>query len=97
VLHPHLEELGFITFVQDAPSGHLFLTPSPNGDVLGPLQGIKNRLAEFGRTVVSDKNGAPNHGCIASSQSALRLASSIAFWMLFRVSAHAMSRSNTAR
>jgi hypothetical protein len=30
--------------------------------VLGPLQGIKNRLAEFARDVVPDKGVAPNHG-----------------------------------
>jgi integrase len=62
VLHPHLDELGLIAFVKAAPPGHLFLTPSSNGDVLGPLQGVKNRLGEFVRTVVPDKNIAPNHG-----------------------------------
>lgn len=62
VLHPHVVELGFISFVQAAPPGHLFLTPSKTGDVLGPLQGVKNRLAEFVRKVVSDRNVAPNHG-----------------------------------
>jgi len=62
VLHPHLIELGFAAFVQAAPDGHLFLKPAANGDVLGPLQGIKNRLAEFVRTIVTDKNVAPNHG-----------------------------------
>jgi len=40
----------------------LFLTPSSSGDVLGPLQGVKNRIGEFVRTVVSDKNVAPSHG-----------------------------------
>lgn len=30
--------------------------------MLGPLQGLKNRLAEFVRGVVTDKNVAPNHG-----------------------------------
>jgi len=29
--------------------------------VAGPLQGVKNRIAEFVRTVVSDKNVAPSH------------------------------------
>jgi integrase len=62
VLHPHLIELGFIKFVQAAPSGHLFIRPSSKGDVLGPLQGLKNRLAEFARAVVPDRNVAPNHG-----------------------------------
>ena len=30
--------------------------------MLGPLQGVKNRLAEFARAVVQDPNVAPNHG-----------------------------------
>jgi len=30
--------------------------------VLGPLQILKNRLAEFARVIVSDPNVAPNHG-----------------------------------
>jgi integrase len=62
VLHPHLVELGFTAFVKGASPGHLFLTPSSSGDVSGPLQGVKNRIAEFVRTVVPDKNVAPNHG-----------------------------------
>lgn len=61
-LHPHLVELGFPAFVSSAPEGHLFLTPSDNGDVLGPLQGVKNRLAEFARELVPDPRVAPNHG-----------------------------------
>src|SRR6185295_1925754 len=42
--------------------GPLFLTPAATGDVLGPLQGLKNRLAEFARAVVSDPHVAPNYG-----------------------------------
>ncbi len=62
VLHEHLVELGFTAFVKGAAPGHLFITPSSSGDVSGPLQGVKNRIAEFVRTVVPDKNVAPNHG-----------------------------------
>lgn len=62
VLHPHLVELGFPAFVEAAPAGHLFLKPSKSGDVLGPLQGLKNRLAEFSRAIVKDPNVAPMHG-----------------------------------
>ena len=62
VLHPHLVALGFPAFVEAAPAGHLFLKPGKNGDVLGPLQGLKNRLAEFAREIVKDPNVAPNHG-----------------------------------
>jgi integrase len=61
VLHPHLIELGFGRFVAEAKSGHLFLRPAPDGDVLGPHQGLKNRLAEFAREVVPDLRVAPNH------------------------------------
>ncbi|WP_342714106.1 recombinase XerD [Bradyrhizobium sp. B039] len=66
VLHAHLIEMGFVEFVRAARPGHLFLRPSQDGDeqgrVLGPLQGVKNRLAEFARAVVPDKGVAPNHG-----------------------------------
>ncbi len=62
-LHPHLVELGFVQMVQGAAAGHLFLRPnSKTGDVLGPLQGVKNRLAEATREVVPDKSVSPNHG-----------------------------------
>jgi integrase len=62
VLHPHLVELGFPAFVANSPSGHLFLKLSRKGNVAGPLQALKNRLAEFSRALVPDKNVAPNHG-----------------------------------
>ncbi|MCX5513751.1 site-specific integrase [Kaistia algarum] len=61
-LHPHLVEQGFIDFVDRAEPGPLFLIPAKDGDVLGPLQGLKNRLAEFVRQVVADPRVAPNHG-----------------------------------
>jgi integrase len=62
VLHPHLIDLGFPAFLRAASPGHLFLKPAKDGDVLGPLQGLKNRLSEFVRTVVTDPNVAPMHG-----------------------------------
>lgn len=62
VLHQHLIDLGFIDFVRASPPGHLFVRPSKKGNVLGPLKGLTNRLAEFVRAVVPDKNVAPNHG-----------------------------------
>jgi integrase len=62
VAHPHLIELGFPEFATSAPAGHLFLKPSKSGDVLGPLQGLKNRLSEFVRGIVTDPNVAPMHG-----------------------------------
>ncbi len=30
--------------------------------MLGPLQGVKNRLTEFAREIVSDPNVQPTHG-----------------------------------
>jgi integrase len=60
-LHPHLLELGFKEFVEGSKRGHLFLRPTKDGDVLGPLQGLKNRLAEFSRSIVKDPNVVPNH------------------------------------
>lgn len=62
VIHPHLVEMGFVKFVKSAPGGHLFLRPADDGDVLGPLRGVKNRLAEFAREIVPDEGVAPNHG-----------------------------------
>jgi integrase len=62
VLHPHIVEQGFADFVAAAPVGHLFLKVGKEGDVRGPLRGLKNRLAEFARAIVTDPNVAPNHG-----------------------------------
>lgn len=62
VLHRQLVEQGFPAFVTAASAGHLFLTPARNGDILGLLQGLKNRLAEFARALVPDPGVAPNHG-----------------------------------
>jgi integrase len=61
-LHPHLVEQGFPDFARGAADGPLFLRTSDDGDVTGPLRGVKNRLAEFAREIVPDKNVAPNHG-----------------------------------
>lgn len=61
-VHAHLVEQGFPEFVASSPSGHLFLRPARDGTVLGPLRGLKNRLAEFARDIVPDRNVAPNHG-----------------------------------
>jgi site-specific recombinase XerD len=63
VLHSHLVEKGFPAFVADAKAGHLFITPNrKTNDVLGPLQGITNRLGEQARKIVSDPEVKPNHG-----------------------------------
>ena len=62
VLHAQLVELGFPAFAAAAPNGHLFLRPAKDGDVRGPWRGVKNRLAEFARSIVKDTHVAPNHG-----------------------------------
>ncbi|WP_245465000.1 MULTISPECIES: DUF6538 domain-containing protein [unclassified Mesorhizobium] len=61
-LHQQVIDLGFPAFVQEATSGHLFLNVDSSENVRGALRGLKNRLAEFGRTFVPDPNVAPNHG-----------------------------------
>jgi len=61
-LHPHLIELGFADMVAKRPDGHLFISVNgTTGDILGPVQGVKNRVTEFVRQVVPDKRIAPNH------------------------------------
>lgn len=62
VVHPQIVALGFAEFVQASDDGYLFLNPATDGSVLGPLQGLKNRLAEFARVTVTDPGVAPNHG-----------------------------------
>lgn len=62
VLHQHLVDEGFVQFVKDAAAGHLFLKVGNEGEVRGPLRGLKNRLAEFARVQVPDERVMPNHG-----------------------------------
>ncbi|WP_152047171.1 DUF6538 domain-containing protein [Aureimonas psammosilenae] len=62
VLHPQLIELGFPDFVKASANGPLFLIPAEDGDVLGPLAGLLNRMREFVRPIVPDPMVAPNHG-----------------------------------
>jgi integrase len=61
-LHPHLVELGFPAFAEGQAEGYLFVVPATRGDVLGRLQGLKNRISAFVRTIVTDKRVPPNHG-----------------------------------
>ena len=61
-LHQQVVDLGFPDFVATCGDGHLFLNVEADANPLGVLQGLKNRLAEFGRTIVKDTNVAPNHG-----------------------------------
>ncbi|ESY94841.1 DUF6538 domain-containing protein [Mesorhizobium sp. LNHC209A00] len=61
-LHQQLIDLGFPEFVRASGSGHLFLNVGSSEDSRGARRGLKNRLAEFGRSFVPDPNVAPNHG-----------------------------------
>lgn len=61
-VHPQLIALGFLRFVQEAKANHLFLVPKPTGDIEGPRQTVKNRVAEFVRKLVADRGVFPNHG-----------------------------------
>ncbi len=61
-IHAHLVEQGFLEFVSKSAEGHLFLRPGNDGDVLGPLQGVKNRLGELARKAIGDAKVAPSHG-----------------------------------
>jgi integrase len=61
-LHSHLRDLGFAAFLDRSADGWLFLNVPRGRDPLGPLQGVKNRLAEFARGIVKDRNVAPMHG-----------------------------------
>lgn len=61
-LHQQLIDLGFPTFAQETGDGHLFRNVGSSENPRGALRGLKNRLAEFGRTTVPDPNVAPNHG-----------------------------------
>ena len=61
-LHPQLVELGFPAFVESVRVERIFLVPDCKGAIAGPLQAVKNRLAEFAREHVSDRGVSPNHG-----------------------------------
>jgi integrase len=54
-LHPHLLEMGFLSFVETSANGHLF-TETATTD------GVYARVTQFVRKVVTDPNVQPNHG-----------------------------------
>jgi integrase len=60
-LHPQLIELGFIAFVEAAKEGYLFLTAAKKTEVRGRLNGVKNRVSEFVRSIVAGERIQPNH------------------------------------
>lgn len=62
-LHEHLVELGFPAMVGQEKGTYLFLDePRNEADLRGKWQTVKNRVSEFVREVVTDKDVAPNHG-----------------------------------
>ena len=61
-IHPQLVKQGFIQFVKASPAERLFLNPDARGGVSGPLRGLKNRLQDYARSTVNDRNVSPNHG-----------------------------------
>lgn len=63
-LHPQLIDIGFIRFLEAAPEGHLFMTPSGESEEekRGAWRTAENRVRDFVRKVVLDKNVQPTHG-----------------------------------
>ncbi|WP_257167543.1 site-specific integrase [Bradyrhizobium sp. SRS-191] len=60
-LHPQLVELGFVAFAEASGDGYLFLTAENRSEVRGRLNGVKNRVSEFVRSIVNDERIRPNH------------------------------------
>ena len=62
-LHPHLADMGFPAFVKASEEGFLFLQPSEASAEAerGAWRTAKNRVTEFVRQVVTDKQVQPNH------------------------------------
>ena len=58
-IHEHLVSEEFLKFVKSAPDGHLFQW---TGDGRGSWRTTKNRITDFIREVVTDKDVQPNHG-----------------------------------
>lgn len=62
VLHEHVVARGFPEFVQASETGYLFLNAKDGADSWGKLQGVRNRLSEFARGVITDMRVRPNYG-----------------------------------
>lgn len=58
-IHEHLVSEGFLKFIKSAPDGHLFQW---TGDGRGSWRTTKNRITDFIREVIKDKEVQPNHG-----------------------------------
>ncbi|MGY3449781.1 phage integrase [Bradyrhizobium sp. USDA 4353] len=60
-VHQHLIDTGFIAFVANAKSGHLFCDASKDGTIDGPAGGVYKRILSMVRDVVKDPHVQPNH------------------------------------
>lgn len=60
-VHEHLIAEGFLSFVEAADDGPLFCNAGRDGTVVGPAEGVGDRIRKFVRTVVPDPNIQPNH------------------------------------
>lgn len=61
-VHEHLIEIGFTEFAKSQPSDYLFMTAKAGDDTSGKWNAAKNRVREFVRGIVPDKEIQPNHG-----------------------------------
>ncbi|QND73994.1 tyrosine-type recombinase/integrase [Tardiphaga robiniae] len=63
VLHQQVIEGGFLDFYEAAKPGHLFISPK-DGElgIRNALKTARNKVTEFVREVVPDKNVDPSHG-----------------------------------
>ena len=62
VLHRQIVLQGFPEFVSNSEDGYLFFRVGEDNSIRGTKKGLTNRLREFVRTIVTDKNVDPNHG-----------------------------------
>lgn len=63
VLHQQVIDGGFLEFCEKSKPGHLFVTPKDEElGIRNALKTARNKVNEFVREVVSDKNVNPSHG-----------------------------------
>ena len=62
VLHRQLVAQGFPDFVRSSEDGYIFFRVGEGNSVEGTKKGLTNRVREFIRTIVTDRNVDPNHG-----------------------------------
>jgi len=60
-IHEHLITTGFLAFLEQAHSGHLFCTEGKDGSIAGSVDGVSCRIRDLVRSVVPDPAVQPNH------------------------------------